>query len=494
MKYLKSIYIFHRSLRLIDNLGLMEALENSDKVIPVFIFTPEQISEKNKMKSLFSIVFMIHALKDLNRTLKDLGSKLFTFYGEQDKVLDQILKQDDDIQAVYVNTEYTSYGIDREDKLLNVANQYNCDFFSIEDYLLHPINEILTGSGSFYSVFTPFYNKAITFNVTKPSKPSKNNMKKFVNSRYVLKKYIDIDSMKKIYDPVAKIDQRLIDQRLIDQRLIDQRLIDQRLPDFEATRKEALKRTKKMKDQKRFEFTRDNLELETTKLSPYIKFGLISIREVYHEIKNLFGKKHHLIKQLYWREFYYNLAFNRQDLFDGASFRPSYDNIVWKTDVKLLKKWKTGTTGYPIVDAGIRELNQTGYMHNRARLITSNFLVKHLFIDWRHGEKHFAQKLIDYDPSVNNGNWQFSSGSGADSQPYFRMMNPWTQGLRHDPNASYIIKWIPELADVPPDHIHDWENHHHEYRHISYPKPCVKYDFQELKKKSKKVYSKAFYH
>ncbi len=473
MSYSKSIFIFHRSLRLYDNIGLIRALENSEKVIPIFIFTPEQITDSNPMKSIFSIVFMIHAMNDLNDALKRLGSKLFTFYGEQNIILDQILKQDGDIKAVYVNTEYTDYGVKREKKLFDVSKKYDCDFFSFEDYLLHPINEILTSTNTFYSVFTPFYNKGITFDV---DVPIKNNHKNLVSSKYVLKKTIDIDSMKKIYDPKKFIDS------------------DEQLPGFEATRAEALKRIKNIKHQKNYQNTRDNLSSHTTKLSPYIKFGLVSIREVYHEIKNLFGKKHFLVRQLYWREFYYNLAYNRPDVLNGTSFRPSYDNIVWITDPKLLKKWITGTTGYPIVDAGIRELNQTGYMHNRTRLITSNFLVKHLFIDWRHGEKHFASKLIDYDPSINNGNWQFSSGSGADSQPYFRMMNPWTQGQKHDPDASYITKWIPELIDVPPDHIHDWEHYCGEYKDIIYPEPCVKYDFHKLKKKSKSIYSKAFYH
>jgi deoxyribodipyrimidine photo-lyase len=222
----------------------------------------------------------------------------------------------------------------------------------------------------------------------------------------------------------------------------------------------------------------------------------VSVREVYHRIKSLYGIHHDLIRQLYWREFYYGLSYNRQDMLsDATSFRESYDKITWgksSNSKKLLEKWKNGTTGYPIVDAGMRELNLTGYMHNRARLITSNFLVKHLFIDWREGEKYFASKLIDYDPSVNNGNWQFTSGSGADSQPFFRMMNPWTQGERHDPKCAYIKAWIPELETVADDDIHNWQSAYKNYKDINYPAPCKIYDFNKLKKESKKVYSKAF--
>jgi deoxyribodipyrimidine photo-lyase len=243
-----------------------------------------------------------------------------------------------------------------------------------------------------------------------------------------------------------------------------------------------------IKDQKNYGEDRNNLFQSTTKLSPYIKFGLISIREVYHKIKSLFGKSHDLIKQLYWREFYYNISHNRPDLFKGKSFKLQYDKIKWINNQKSFKLWKNGMTGYPIVDAGMRELNNTGYMHNRARLITSNFLVKHLFIDWRFGEIYFASKLIDYDPSVNNGNWQFTSSSGADSQPYFRMMNPWLQGQRHDPECEYIKKWIPELKDIPNEHIHNWQDYYQQYKKIKYPKPCKMYDFKTLKKESKSIY------
>ena len=473
MVYKKSIFIFHRALRLDDNLGLLKALKDSDHVIPIFIFTPEQITTENKYRSINAIAFMIEGLKNLSESLHKLKSKLYIFYGKQHEILKNILESDTDIEAIYVNQDYTPYAIERENNLKRITESLGRHFESHEDYLLHPINTINTKAGTFYSVFTPFYQNAINLHVPIP-KPLKHN--NFIRSKYGLENETTFE------------------------HIIEEYLGSEDHPnlyEFKATREEALKRVKHIKYHKDYHDDRNNLFLETTKLSPYIKFGLISIREVYHKILKLYGINHDLIRQLYWREFYYGLSFNRQDILEqSTSFRESYDSISWNQsakDKKLLQKWKRGETGYPTVDAGMRELNYTGYMHNRSRLITSNFLVKHLFIDWREGEKYFASKLIDYDPSVNNGNWQFTSGSGADSQPFFRMMNPWTQGLTHDFHCGYIKTWIPELNDVPDADIHDWQNKHHEYN-VSYPMPCKEYEFDKLKKESKKVYSKAFKH
>ena len=464
----KSIFIFHRSLRLDDNIGLLKALSESKYVIPIFIFTPEQITTKNKYRSLNAILFMIGSLIDLNNNLKKYKSKLYIFYGKQHDILKDILEKDRDINKVYVNRDYTPYAIERENELKKITDRLNRQFESIEDYLLHPINTIITKTGSFYSVFTPFYRAAIKFDVPKPKMLKDKN---FIKSTYKIDTEILFEDIYKIVD-----------------------LKDVNNYDFTATRDNALKRLKSIRHHEHYGDDRNKLFLETTKLSPYIKFGNLSIREVYHRILNLYSKNHDLIRQLYWREFYYCLSYNRLDILkDGSSFKASYDRIKWISSNDLLNKWKKGETGYPIIDAGMRELNNTGYMHNRSRLITSNFLVKHLFIDWREGEQFYASKLIDYDPNVNNGNWQFTSGSGADAQPFFRMMNPWTQGLKHDPNCEYIKLWIPELKDVPNEDIHDWQNTYTKYD-INYFEPCKIYDFHNLKKESKKIYAKAFEH
>jgi len=465
--YNLTLFIFHRSLRLEDNKGLIYALQNSNYVIPIFVLTPEQLTTKNKFRSEKAITFMFNALDDLDNSLIKYSSKLFLYYGTNNNVINELLENDNKIDAIICNKDYTKYAIERSEIYDKLSQEHNIDFIEIEDYLLHDVNTIKNGQGSYYSKFTPFYKNGITYDV---KKPKTNKYENYVKKYSVKNKY-DI-TLTKVRKTIKLKDEELI---------------------FEATRNQALKQLNKIKKQKDYGDTRNDLTKETTLLSPYIKFGLLSIREVYLKIKSLFGKSHDLIKQLYWREFYYNISYNRTDIFEKASFKLSFDNIKWKNNEKLFELWKEGKTGYPIVDAGMRELNKTGYMHNRTRLITSNFLVKHLFIDWRWGEQYYASKLIDYDPSVNNGNWQFSSSSGADSQPYFRMMNPITQGEKHDPDCVYIKKWIEELNDISSDDIHNWHNVYTDkkYKNIYYP-PCKIYDFKKLKEESKKIYKEAF--
>jgi len=450
----KSIYIFHRSLRLYDNIGLIECLKNSSSVIPVFIFTPEQIT-RNKYKSLRAIEFMKGSLNDLNKELIKYKSKLYIFYGKQDKTICKLLKEDKSITGVYFNKEYTKYGTDREKSIKKVCMDNKVGCVSVSDYLLHVENKISNSTGKYYSKFTPYYNKISKFS---PPSPINNKYNNYISSSYKFKL--------PCYDFKFTI-----------------------INNFIPTRKEALRRLKNVTKHKKYNDNRNNLSLETTQLSPYIKFGLLSIREVYHYIKKIFGRSHDLIRQLYWREFYFTIAINNPNIFIGKSMKPLYDNIIWnKTS---FSKWKKGNTGFPIVDAGMRELNNTGYMHNRSRLITSNFLIKVLGIDWRLGEKYYATKLIDYDPSINNGNWQWSSGSGADSQPYFRIFNPWLQSKKNDKDCIYIKKWVPELIGVEPKDIHKWYDYHNKYN-INYPKPCVDYNkkAKETIKRYKKIYNK----
>ena len=438
------------------------ALKNSEVVIPIFIFTAEQITNKNIFLSIPAVKFMIGALMDLNDILYGYNSKLYIFY---DISLKDILVNNPDIEAVYVNTDYTPYAINRENIYKQICDKMNIKFYSYEDYLLHNMNTILNSSNTFYSVFTPYYNKAINHAVVKPKKLKTTN---FINNKY---KMLNCTSFNKIKD-ICKCD-------------------NIQLYDMIPTREYALNKLLYLKNHKKYDKERNILIYNTTRLSPYIKFGLVSIREVYHKIKKLFGLRHELIKQLYWREFYYILNYNRPDILSkSVSFKLSYDNIKWNINEKLFNLWANGKTGYPIVDAGMTELNITGYMHNRARLITSNFLVKHLFIDWRIGELYFASKLIDYDPMVNNGSWQFTSGSGADAQPYFRIMNPILQGEKFDKNCEYIKKWLIKLNNVPNEHIHDWQNMYKKYINmgVKYYAPCKIYDFHKLKLESKKVY------
>jgi deoxyribodipyrimidine photo-lyase len=212
----------------------------------------------------------------------------------------------------------------------------------------------------------------------------------------------------------------------------------------------------------------------TTKLSSYLKFGCISIREVYHQISKSLGKNHELIRQLYWRDFYLYIAFHFPYVFKRA-FLQKYEKIPWRYNLDDFDKWKSGKTGYPIIDAGMRELNETGFMHNRIRMITASFLIKNLFLNWKWGMKYFAEKLIDHDTSVNNGSWQWAASTGVDSLPYFRIFNPWRQQKKFDKNCNYIKKWIPELRELKPKEIHNLEYHKIDQinESINYPKPMI---------------------
>jgi deoxyribodipyrimidine photo-lyase len=240
-------------------------------------------------------------------------------------------------------------------------------------------------------------------------------------------------------------------------------------------------------DFEKYSQTRDQLSNDngTTRLSAYIKFGCVSIREVYQVLKS----KRDLIRQLIWRDFYANILYSFPHVL-GHAMKKNYNKIQWHHNPKWFEAWREGMTGFPVVDAGIRQLNQTGYMHNRARLITASFLVKTLLISWEHGEKYFAKKLTDYDPASNNGNWQWIASTGADSQPFFRIFNPWEQAKNFDPNAEYIKRWVPELKDVPVKDIMNWGDVS-TLEKINYPKPIV--DYSKQKKLALKMYNSVFH-
>jgi deoxyribodipyrimidine photo-lyase len=229
---------------------------------------------------------------------------------------------------------------------------------------------------------------------------------------------------------------------------------------------------------------------ETTFLSAYIKFGCVSIREVYHSFKKVYGLNHGLIRELIWREFFAHVLFAYPNVV-GKSYQPRYQHLKWQNSETRLKRWQKGETGFPLIDASMRQLNTTGYMHNRGRMAVATFLVKTLLIDWRHGEKYFATKLTDYDLASNNGNWQGISSTGVDLKPYFRDMNPWIQEIKFDPEAEYIKKWVPELKDVLAKDIHRWTTacQDPKYKSIDYPKPMVDYD--EQKEKMLEMYKNA---
>ena len=461
--YKKSIFIFRRDLRLYDNIGLIDALSASNEVIPIFIFTPEQLVN-NKYKSDNAVQFMMESLEDLNKDLNKKKSRLHLFYGSPDDVISKLIKKYD-INAVFANMDYTPYSSLRDNSIKKICEHNKIEFIIHEDALLHPVRTIKNGSGNVYTKFTPYFRSASKVKPDKPKKITKNNfMRKGVKLDNEYTK--DIHSFYTFNENIA----------------------------VRGGRKYGLDIIKNIKRFKNYNKVRNDLSGSTTKLSAYIRFGCLSIREIYYKIRQVLGTKNDLIKQLFWRDFYYNVAYEYPHTVapKKQSLKAKYDKIKWNYDKKNLNKWKEGKTGFPVVDAAMRELNKTGFMHNRGRLIVSSFLVKILRIDWREGDKYFSQKLVDHDSIVNTSNWQWAAGSGSDSQPFFRIFNPWLQGEHYDEKCEYIKKWIPELNNsVPVEDIHKWYETYAKHEHTKYPKPMC--DYTENKELALKMYKKALY-
>lgn len=472
MNNLTSIFIFRRDLRLYDNKGLIYAMETHKNVIPIFILTPEQITN-NKYRSDNSVAFMIESLIELNNELSTYNSKLYIFYGDNLKVLKKIItglrNTKSEVSSVIFNMDYTPYAIKRDKSIQQLCKKNNINCIMTEDYLLSNIGFFNKSDGEPYLILTPFKNNALKQNGNNIDKPNKSKPKNLQTSRSQL----DIGGVIK-------------PNQLFDVCYVP-RETTQRLS---GGRSNALKQLNKIKNQKNYNKTRNSPTINTTLLSAYIKFGNISIREVFWKIKNTLGMKNELITQLLWREFYYYIAFYFPEVLKGHNFNSKFDGIKWTNNKKLFNSWCNGETGYPIVDAGMKQLNETGFMHNRLRLITSNFLNRILGIDWRWGERYYATKLTDYDPAVNNGNWQWIASTGVDTKPHSqRIFNPWTQSQKYDPDCSYIKKWLTNLQNIPNKHLHQWDKYNEEYDldDIQYFEPIV--DYKEGRNKSLKMYS-----
>ena len=251
--------------------------------------------------------------------------------------------------------------------------------------------------------------------------------------------------------------------------------------EIKGGRKEALKILKNLDKFRNYDKIRDFPALnQTTQISAHNKFGTISIREVHNQIKEVLGENHTIMREIYWREFFSHILFHFPHA-QKTSFKQKFQKIPWSKSKESFEKWSKGKTGFPIVDAGMRQLNETGFMHNRVRMIVASFLTKDLHIDWRLGEKYFGEKLIDYDPAVNSGNWQWAASTGCDSVPYFRIFNPWRQQERFDLNCEYIKKWIPELEKIEPKIIHNLWNKFPD--NLNYVKPMVTHKIEAEKTK-----------
>lgn len=482
--YKKSLFIFRRDLRIKDNTALINAIHSSDFVYCLFILDSNLLQSK-LMYSSFSLPidpnlllkrrqYRKHLLRFLKEALLDLQeqfhqfsikndefdksknngstlSKLILLVGDPASVINNIIQVDKEIEAIFVNRDYTPYSIKRDQLIQEICKMNNMEFIGCSDILLNEPEEILNSNNRPFKVFSQYYNKAIERLIRKENffdiDKYKNNFISF-NS----KKLKSLNGLKEIKN-LDKFFSLILSEQ-----------ISKSNPDLTTsivvgTRKRYQELVLELKDKlKKNNGNNEKYSLDNSSyFSAYLKFGICSIREAYSAIQKELGFNHHLIRQLYWRDFYVYIGFHFPFVFNSPFQERYRRNVIeWKNEPKEFELWCNGKTGFPIVDAGMRELNETGYMHNRLRLITASFLVKDLHIDWRYGERYFGLKLVDYDPSINNGNWQWVASTGCDAQPFFRIFNPWLQQKKFDPDCIYIKKWISELKEVPINTIHEW--------------------------------------
>jgi len=397
-----SIFWFRRDLRIDDNHGLREALTSSFSVLPIFIFDTNIIDELELEDPRIS--FIHEQLVKLNELLKGYCSGVYIIKDSPRNAFEEIINEYD-VQGVYFNEDYEPYAKQRDSEILSIIANHGIKSKVVKDHVIHAKSEILKADQTPYTVYTPYKNKwmeklnssSITFF----------NSEKLTN---YYKHQLEIPSLKEIGFSKSTI--KVSDYNL------------ENLEDYENVRNfPALD--------------------QTSYLSPHLRFGTVSIRKVASKVL----KHQTFLNELIWREFFIQILCHFPRVVN-SNFKRKYDNVLWRNNEEEFNKWKNGETGYPIVDAGMRELNSTGYMHNRVRMITAGFLCKHLLIDWRWGEAYFAEKLLDYELASNNGNWQWSAGTGCDAAPYFRIFNPSEQVKKFDKDLVYIKKWVQELETL----------------------------------------------
>ena len=498
------IHIFRRDYRLEDNTTLIEACKTHDIVLPIFIFTKTQIDKKiNLYRSNNCLQFLCESLKDLDTQLQSLSGKksntssLTIFYadGKHDEfgILDTLIKTIPHIKTISFNMDYTYYSKTRDDKIKKLCDTNNIKCLSLDDICLNPIGTVVIASGKPYSKFTPFWKASASKEIKKIVHNKYNNYY-YYSSTHSSEDTSITNALKKLHKYIISIDDVMKPNGLI------MGPINTHLPE-KGGRENGLKIVHTIKQWSDYNDDRDMLSYKTTHLSPFNKFGCVSIREVYWAMLNKLGKdgEFGLIRQLFWRDFFYNLSYYYPEaVYKESGLNPKYRNIKWpddKASMEKFHKWCKGETGYPIVDAAMRELNTTGYMHNRGRLITANFLCRLLHMDWKLGEKYFATHLYDYDPAQNNFGWQVSgaNSSGTTSRPLSQtIMNPWIQSAKHDTEALYIKKWCPELETVKASHLHKWYDYYKNYDletgKVNYYPPMIDYTIE--KEKNLKMYKK----
>lgn len=461
-----ALFLFHRDLRLQDNTALIECIKEGHKILPVFIFPPEQIDPKqNEYFSEPAVQFMCESLREVEKEIRKVGGRLYYFKGDTIKVLNSIRKQVD-FDQLWFNEDYSKYATERDDAVQKWCNKHKIKCETREDYSLLAFEDCFVKPNKPYEVFSPFYKRFQTFDIREPVK-LRSFKGKFVKSS--VKDSLEGKDIDEFYQPNKKLA-------------------------FHGGRTNGLKMLRRIQTLKDYKEDRDYPSLDqTSHASPHLKFGTVSIREMYHEVKDAFGKDHGIIRELAFREFYLRIyAFYPELQRDVALHDKLDERVKWSYSKKIFKLWCEGKTGFPFVDAGMRQLNQTGYQHNRVRMICASLLTKYLLIDWRWGAKYYYQHLVDADIFSNTAGWGFVSSTGPDPSPYFRSpFNPFLQSKKFDEDAEYIKEWLPELRDVSASDIHKWYDSaiREKYSHIDYPKPMV--DYQEAAKNAVEEFKRA---
>lgn len=402
-----------RDLRLTDNAALYYALRSGYSVVPLFIFDKTILSGLTDNTDQ-RVTFIHQTVETLQHQLNLMESSMLVKFGKPFDVWKNLL-ENYQIAEVYVNHDYEKYAIERDTQIKNLLNENGIAFYSYKDQTIFEKSEVLSGSQTPYTIFTPY------------SRKWKETLTDFYLKPYPTEKYFS-NFLKLTSFPSLSLEQI----------------------GFQATNKSIPPKNISNELLKNYAETRNFPAIEgTSRLSVHLRFGTISIRDL---VKKALTLNESFLNELIWRDFYMNILWHFPHINDGLSFRQAYDRIEWRNDEAEFRLWCEGKTGFPIVDAGMRELNTTGFMHNRVRMIVASFLVKDLLIDWRWGEAYFAEKLLDFDFSANNGGWQWAAGSGCDAAPYFRIFNPDSQAKKFDPELKYIKRWIPELNsfDYPP--------------------------------------------
>lgn len=413
-----NIFWFRRDLRLEDNTALNVALKSDRPVLPIFIFD-SNILDKLEDKDDARVTFIHDQLTCIHKQLHSNNSSLKVFHGVPVKIWEQLIN-DYDIGEVFTNRDYEPYARTRDKHVYELLESKKITFNTYKDHVIFEKKEVVKDDGSPYVVFTPY------------SKLWKKRLQE--NPFHVTSNILSSDNFHSFHADMPTLEDIGFERSSIEipPNDLDETLIS------------------------KYGETRDYPAIKgTSRLGIHLRFGTVSIRKV---AQLAMAKNETFLNELIWREFYQMILFHFPKVVDN-NFRSKYDYVEWRNNEEEFEAWCQGKTGYPIVDAGMRELNNTGHMHNRVRMIVASFLTKHLLIDWRWGEAYFARKLLDFELASNNGGWQWAAGTGTDAQPYFRIFNPESQTKKFDPELKYIKKWVPE------------------FQQLSYPKPIVDHKF-----------------